>query len=126
MTIPATITQSWSSGGTVRSGTITRSAGLLNRYGETIPGDSTDLEVACVIDVSELKALYMFSARAMTVKTNNPTDDTINLAAGEPLAWAANNGVACPLTVDVTALFIDLAVGADSVLIMEVLVDPTP
>jgi len=128
MTVPAVITNTWSSGGTVRSGTITRTAGLLNRYGETIPGASTNLAVACVIDVSELKGLYMKCARALTVKTNNSgtPDDTINLAAGEPLAWAVSNGVVCPLTVDVTALFVTLAAGDDAVLEMEVLVDPTP
>jgi len=128
MTVSAVITNTWSSGGTVRSGTITRTAGLLLRYGETIPNDSTDEEVACVIDVSELKGLYMKCARALTVKTNDAVapDDTISLAAGEPLAWAVDNNVDCPLTVDVTALFVTLAAGADAVLEIEVLVDPTP
>ena len=126
MTVSATLTNSWSQGGTIRTGTITRSAGLLNRYAEVIPGGSTDLEIACVIDVSELDGLYIKCERALTIKTNNPADDTIVLAAGEPLVWASGNNIVCPLTVDVTAIFVTLAAGADATLEMEVLVDPTP
>jgi len=126
MTVSATITNSWSQGGTIRTGTITRSAGLLNRYAEVVPGDSTDLEIACVIDVSELAGLYIKCDRALVIKTNNPADDTITLVAGEPLVWASGNNIVCPLTVDVTAIFVTLAAGADATLEMEVLVDPTP
>ena len=128
MTVSATITNSWRSGGTIRSGTITRTAGLLNRYAETIPGESTDLEIACVIDVSELEGLYIKCDRALTIETNDGTtaDDTITLAAGEPLVWASGNNVVCPLTADVTSIFVTLAAGADATLEMEILVDPTP
>jgi hypothetical protein len=128
MTVSATLTNSWSQGGTIRTGTITRSAGLLNRYAEVIPGDSTHLEVACVIDVSELKGLYIKCARALTIKTNNSgsPDNTITLAADEPVVWASGNNIDCPLTADVTKIFVTLAAGSDATLEMEVLVDPTP
>jgi hypothetical protein len=128
MTVSATITNSWSSGGTIRTGTITRSAGLLNRYAEVVPGGSTDLEIACVIDVSELEGLYIKCDRALTIETNDGTtpDDTITLVAGEPLAWASGNNITCPLGTDVTSIFVTLAAGDDATLEMEVLVDPTP
>jgi hypothetical protein len=40
--------------------------------------------------------------------------------------WASGNNIACPLTVDVTSIFVTLAAGDDATLQIEILQDPTP
>ena len=124
----ATLTITWSSGGKTRTGTITKSAGGLTRRTETIPGGSTNLLLALTADVSAIESYWFKSDRAMTIKTNDADtpDNTLSLVAGEPQAWAKNNGPACPLTVDITALYVTLAAGDASVLEIEILEDPTP
>jgi hypothetical protein len=129
MSIQTTITQTWSSGGTTRSGTITKTAGRLTRIVESVPGESTDLEIALVVDVSAIEAYYFKCDRACTIKTNaggEGADNTLALVAGEPQVWAKTNGVVNPLDTDITAIFVTVAAGTAATLEIEILEDPTP
>lgn len=68
-------------------------------------------------DVSTIVSLAMewnpaSGSSSLTVKTNSSSapDDTLTLQAGKPLYWdtriQSTEGTACPLTVDVTGLFL--------------------
>lgn len=94
----------------------------------TVPGETTDMQVDVAIDVSQLKSLYIKSTTALTIETNSGSaaDDTIVLVANEPLLWWDGCGWACPLTADVTGMFLTKAGAGDANVQMRFLVDPTP
>lgn len=96
---------------------------------ETIPGSSTDLPVALVIDVSQLKVIYLKCKTAgLTLEFNSSSSPskTISLAAGQAFMWHNLNGHANPFgSTDVTGLFVTKA-GAGAVLLEGFVgVDPT-
>lgn len=107
---------------------------------ETIVADSeTNLDVAVAdgatalqanlaVDISALKSLYISSDQNLTVKTNSSgsPDDTLTIKANSPLIWTPDCGFACPLTEDVTALYLANAAGEDATLKVRLLQDATP
>jgi hypothetical protein len=94
----------------------------------TVPGSTTDMQVDVAIDVSQLKSLYIKSDTALQIETNSGSaaDDTIALVANEPLLWWDGCGWSCPLTADVTGMFLTKAGAGDANVQMRFLVDPTP
>lgn len=94
----------------------------------TVPGSTTDMQVDVAIDVSQLKSLYIKSSTALTIETNSGSaaDDTLTLVANEPLVWWDGCGWSCPLTVDVTGMFLTKAGAGDANVQMRFLVDATP
>src|SRR5688572_18018962 len=71
--------------------------------------DATDLLVSpLAIDVSQLVYLHISADKAMTLETNDSSspDDTITLVADKPVVWFTGCGMDCPLTVDVTELYV--------------------
>jgi uncharacterized protein (UPF0276 family) len=84
----------------------------------------TDQEVAFVLDVSQCKGFYMQSDVALTVETNSSSApaQTFSLSAGVPLDWIFGDGN-CPVTIDVTKLFITSV--SNGTLKLRALVDPT-
>lgn len=128
MSFTHTLTRGFSRAGESLSQSNNYTGGLELNISETIPGGSTDLLVSCTLDVSACKSFYMQSTRDMTIETNSGSSpgNTIALKANEPYMWAPNYAAAFGLTVDVTALYITLAAGADDTLIIRATVDPTP
>jgi hypothetical protein len=116
-------------GGTTDTVTVSKSAGAENNIDENIAQSQTNKLVAFAVDVSQLKSLWIKSSAAMTIKTNSSSapDNTLTLAADVPVKWQEGDAHACPLTVDVTALYITTgAIGADGAdLEINALVDPT-
>lgn len=112
--------------------TLTRSLDLTGDHQQSlsvaVPDEAEDQEVAISIDQSQIKSLYLVSDQDVTIETNNGTtpDDTISLLAGQPLVWQADDYYACPITVDVTSLFITNASGSSATVELELLVDATP
>jgi hypothetical protein len=102
-------------------------AGQEVNLSESIPAGSTDLLLALVLDVSQIASLYIKADRDMLLETNSGSapGNAISLKAGKPVIWSPNCGMTCPLTVDVTALYVTLAAGEASVLELRCLVDPT-
>ena len=107
-----------------------QSAGERHVVSESIPDSSTDLSVNWTADVSEIKSLLIVSDYAITVETNSGASpaNTITLVAGEPVIWTAGmpGAPACPLTTDVTGLFITNASGSAALLTIKMIQDPTP
>jgi hypothetical protein len=97
-----------------------------------IPDESVDFNVVVAIDVSQLVALLIGSDQDLTIETNQPggasgePDDTLALEANAPLIWTDEDVEACPLSADVTILYITNGSGADATLNLRALVDPTP
>lgn len=95
---------------------------------ETIPGASSDLAVTWSCDVSELDAIVVLASTDMTVETNSAGSpvNTLALKAGRPVFWFTGCGWACPLTADVTALYVTKAGAGDASLRIWALQDATP
>jgi len=117
------------SGGVPLTSTYPVTSGAEVNISEVIPGASADLVVACTLKVSKMQSLYLYCAdRDMTVKTNSGVSPaaTVNLKAGKALVWEATTGQANPFAaVDVTALYVTLAAGANATFEMRCVVDPT-
>lgn len=119
-------------GGDVLNFPVDIQAGAEHNLDELIPGGSTDLSVAFALVLAKLAALYIVADRAMAIETNSGSSpaNTITLAANVPFVWNSNMpairdtaGVA--ISTNITALFVTLAAGADSILHLRALVDPT-
>jgi len=113
------------------STTVRTNAGTVSAASYTLSGDhefnyeatslpiGTDVQVDLVADVSTIVSLVIESTTAMTLKTNSSGApvDTITLVANKPVVWntqiLATLGTACPLTVDVTSLFVTNAAVGD-------------
>lgn len=95
-----------------------------------VPDSTTDMEVTVAIDYSKLKCLLLIATVAMTIETNNGTtpDDTITLGGANELfrLWTEDDPDACPLTVDVTKIFVTNSSGNAGVLTLFAAQDVTP
>ncbi len=96
----------------------------------TIPAGAT-IQVTVAIDVSEIKGLNIgISKGTATVKTNSSSEptDTLSLSAKKDVIWTPDDTQACPLTDDVTALYITNTSesGEDLDFYLQAAVDSTP
>jgi hypothetical protein len=106
------------------------SAGANCSISETIAAAASNLEVAFVLDASQVSALVLIATADMTVETNDGTtpDNTFTLKANVPYVWTSADGgtlrdTAGVSVVDITALFVTSTAGG--VLSVEALFDPT-
>lgn len=104
-----------------------QTAGLEKNLSESIPDSSTDLLVAFTLDYSQCKTFVMWADQDITVETNNGStpDDTFSLTAGIPVAWSAGQAATCPITTDITALYVTNSSGSAANLNIRCLADPT-
>lgn len=125
MPITHTITTKVTTPGSEVSAAVELSGDLALSVDESIADSSTDVEIPFSVDVAKLQSLYIRSDQAITIETNSGAapDDTLSIAANVPLVWYDGCGHDCPLTVDVTGLFITNASGAAAALRIEALVD---
>jgi hypothetical protein len=114
------------------STSVRTNAGTVSSNSYTLTGDhefnyeiedksiGTDTQIDMVIDVSTIESLCIEASTAMTLETN-ATDHAggqiISLLAGKALVWntqiEATTGLACPLTPDITSLFVTNAAVGD-------------
>ena len=111
---------------------VRTNAGTVSSNAYTITGDhefnyeiedksiGTDTQVDCVLDVSTIKSLCIESSVAMTLETNANNaagGQTISLLANKAMVWntqiEATLGTTCPLTPDITSLFVTNAAVGD-------------
>lgn len=109
---------------------ISITSGAAYKISESIPGPSTNLEIALVIDVSQLKAIYLHCDKAATLYFNEAStgspSKTLVLAAGQAFAWDNLSGHANPFgATDVTKVFVTKAGSGAAALKGFVLTDPT-
>lgn len=120
------LTRGWQGDGESDQNEEAIESGAVLKISEAIADSAGDLEVACVLDQSQLKALFIKSDQVITIETNSGAGeaDVFTMVAGLPIQWSEGN-VACPITEDVTALFITNASGSTANLIFRALYDPT-
>lgn len=119
------LTLSWARSGESIAQSVTISDnGELNRNVTVAPA-TTDFPVAAVIDVSEVKALYIHSDQNVTIETNSSSApaNTLTVTANKPLVWYTGCGLVNPLTVDVTSIFITNAGATAANVRIRVLID---
>lgn len=117
-----------SAGGQTVSKRVSVTSGNAVVIDETIPGSSTDLAIALVIDVSQLKSIFIVTSTNMTLEFNDGTtpDKTLTMVADQPFEWTNLSQHANPFGVtDVDSLFVTKAGAGDGRLQMWVLTDPT-
>jgi hypothetical protein len=125
--------RSWSRPGETLGGDVEVTAGKEVNISEPIPAESTNLLVACAIDVSQLKGLYLISNLDLVVKTNSSGSpaNTFTLYAGVPYMWmegdsAIRDTAGNAVTVDITAIYVTNAhETAEAQFDLRALVDPT-
>lgn len=125
------ITHIHSRGVTVNGETLTRNisatGGQEINLDEAIP-ENAATEVALALVAAKVKSLFITADKACVLETNDSATpaDSFEMEAGGVIDWCDSDGTACPITVDVTSLFVTVpaAVG-DVALIAKILVDPT-
>jgi hypothetical protein len=87
---------------------------------------ATETEVAINFLAASLRSLFILSDKDLTLKTNSSGSpgNTLTLTANKPLVWYQGCGLANPITVDVTKLFLTAATAAR--VRVKVLCDVTP
>lgn len=129
MSVTQSFTLSASGVGDTVTSVFSVASGQGNVISESIPGPSTDLNVACVLAVAKMVSLVLYCATAdMTVETNSGSAPaaTVNLKAGKAVVWYSDSGLANPFGgTNVTALFITLAGTTAATFEMRAVVDPT-
>ncbi len=93
-----------------------------------VPNPSTNLEINLVLDISQLKFIFITTDKALTLKTNDSgsPQETIALAADKTLIWYAGCPWDIPFAGDVTAGFITNASGGAATLQVRGSADVTP
>ena len=95
----------------------------------TVPAGAVNLQVNLALDVSEIKGLNIgVGDGSMTVKTNSTSepDDTLELDERKDVIWTPQDPAPCPLTTDVTALYITNNGADDADFYLQAAVDATP
>lgn len=130
--ITHTFSRGWSNSGSISKSTQVQ-AEAENNIDAGVPAATANELVAFVLDVSQLKGIYMVSDRAVTVKTNSSGSpvNTFTLAANIPFMWvqgdpAIRDTAGVVFTTDVTALYMTNA-DADNAATVQIrcIYDPT-
>lgn len=106
---------------------VTLTADGENNRDVVVAAEASNYLVAMVIDVSQLKMLYIVSSKDVTFETNSGGSpaDTLTLLADVPVSWYPGCGYVCPLGTDVTAIYLTNAGDEDAAVQMRFLIDST-
>lgn len=94
----------------------------------TLAGGLTNQEITLSFDVSQLKVFLMYATVAMTIKTNSSgtPQETITLAADNPVLFRYDDGRGALFAGDVTKLYATVPGGVEGTLTIRALEDGTP
>lgn len=130
MAITHTLTRAWGLGSSRIEKIAAVPAGAEYNIDETIGAAASDAAVACALDVSQIKSLFIVADAAMTLETNDggAPVNTITLQANIPFLWIVGDAplrdtAGGAITTDITGLFVTSAAGG--LLQIRALVDPT-
>jgi hypothetical protein len=95
---------------------------------ETIPPSQSDEMLSIAIDVSQVKAILIYSDHPLTLKTNSHSapGNTLVLAAGVAYEWTTDSLDTLKLTVDVTSIHVDNPDAAAARLFISGVYDASP
>lgn len=115
------------SGQTVGDAQTLTTAEAITTVEIVVANGTTDQQVVCHVDFSQLKYVAIHSTQAVTLETvsgSSPTD-TISLAANVGKVWIAGE-TGCPFTADCTNIYVTNASGSSATVELLVGYDPTP
>lgn len=96
----------------------------------TVPAGTTNAEIDLAAIAANLKSVVLWSDQDVTVKTNSTGSpaNTFALVAKQAIAWDTNQlpQYVCPITTDVTKLYVTNAGTKDAVVKFVFLSDITP
>lgn len=133
MAFTHTFTRGWASsnGGTL-SKQVQAVGGAEVGLSEAIPATTTDALVAFVMDVSQMKGVYIVSDADLTLQFNDGTtpSNTITLLANKPFVWvfgdiALRDTAGAVITTDITAIYATNAGAVAANLEIRACYDPT-
>lgn len=134
MPLTHTLTRGWTSsqGGTIAKSITTPSSGAETALDESIAATTTDELVAFVMDVSQLKSIYIVSDQDLLLQLNDGTtpSNTITLVANKPFTWitgdnALRDTAGALITTDITAIYATNAGASAALLQLRASYDPT-
>jgi len=129
MSITHVHSPSWSQGNSSLSGRREVSGDSEINIEVSVPATTTDMQVDVVVDVSDVKSLFMKAAtQDVLVQANDGTspDFAITLKADQGEGWHDEMSTACPLTDDLTALYLTNSGASAAQVSIRILVDATP
>ncbi len=109
MSLTHKVKRSFTSGSEVLEYSETINTGSAFELDVAIVASSTDIPLACAIDVSEMKTLFLLATQDMTLETNDGTTPaaTVTLKAGIPVVWTSTSGQTNPFgSTNVTGLYV--------------------
>jgi hypothetical protein len=125
-----TITRVWQDGQDVLTSveTVTETDEGIQKVSAAVDAETADVEVSLAFAVAQLAAVYILSDQDVTLETNSASvpDDTIALKADTAVEWTADGGNACPITVDVTGIYLSNAGLTAATVKIRVVTDATP
>lgn len=110
MSFTHTLAWSYTSVGDQISSNVSVSAELETKLDAAFTA-ANDQELVFTLDYSQCKGFFMVSDQDCSVETNSSSAaaQTFTMLADIPLAWTYGDG-ACPVTTDITKLFVSSAV----------------
>lgn len=129
MSFTHSIVVNYTADGAARSSISVQATGSAQAsINESIADSTTDGEIEVSFPYANLTALIINSTQDVTLETNSGSaaDDTLNLTANTPVLWYTGCGYTCPITADVTSIFITNASGAAATITADFLWDATP
>ena len=131
MAYSGTFTSQWSSGGTNKQTTITKSSTGRVQAEETVATGQTEFKIHLpTIDISETVLIYILSTQDVTLDTNAADPggtDTLELKANEPYIWWKYAPFVNMITADIiTGIFIANDSGVTATVTFEAIMDATP
>jgi hypothetical protein len=107
-------------------------AGQLVDVSESVADESTDYHLAWPVNIEAAKAILIGSDQDVTIEINYPggtstaADQTLTMKANQPLLWLDDDADSCPITQDVTDVYVTNASGAAANIRLLAMVDPSP
>lgn len=115
MAIASAMSFTAGAGATIISGIQSTASGNTNiDVAIVIPASTTNMHVVIAVDVSTVQSMFLNTDGALTFKTNSSgsPDQTLTFAANKPLVWNTGMPVVCPLTTDITGLYLTNGTGS--------------
>ena len=129
MAFTHTVTFTHSGGSTSVDQSVALTSGSEQNLSEAVADSTSDGLVAFTCDFSQLKALTIKSDQDISICTNDTSggspDQTLTITANIPYVWVYGSGITCPITTDITALYVTNASGSTANLEIRALEDPT-
>lgn len=121
----------WRVGAATLSGSVTETLGDTDISSDiALTSSQANKQLDIVIDVSAMRSLFILCENAIVIKTNSSgsPDNTLTIPANTPVSWqrTLNAIFPCPLTSDVTALYITNGAASATTAYIRISSDQTP